>query len=78
MLLYFAENVDLLGRYPADEFERTIRYELPLFVTKNPALRQFLDRLIHQVEEWLATCEIKKLGSSNMIKFLKGFLLFFS
>ncbi|CAJ0567806.1 unnamed protein product, partial [Mesorhabditis spiculigera] len=49
------------GIYPADSFKREKKYNLPLYVTADPKLLEFLEPLFKQVEDFLAKKLLKKL-----------------
>lgn len=49
------------GIYPADEFEQKKKYGLPLMVTKDAAVRQYLNRVLSQIQTWLMNGDIQKL-----------------
>lgn len=62
-MLDYAVNSILYQRgiYPPEEFEQTKHYGLPLFITRDPGLRSYLDTVVGQMKEWLVSAEIKRL-----------------
>jgi len=60
---YYAVNSVLYQRgiYPPDEFEQTKKYGLPLLISKDKGVKQFIDRVMAQSSEWLMKNDIKKL-----------------
>lgn len=49
------------GIYPEDEFEQKKKYGLPLLVTKDAGVRQYLNRVLSQIQTWLMNGDIQKL-----------------
>eukprot|EP01128_Nolandella_sp_AFSM9_P012781 TRINITY_DN960_c1_g1_i1.p1 TRINITY_DN960_c1_g1~~TRINITY_DN960_c1_g1_i1.p1 ORF type:complete len:218 (+),score=75.62 TRINITY_DN960_c1_g1_i1:68-655(+) len=49
------------GIYPPDEFERVKQYGLPLLVSKQKQVKQFIHNALNQSEEWLLSNDIKKI-----------------
>ncbi|PAV63641.1 hypothetical protein WR25_05804 [Diploscapter pachys] len=49
------------GVYPGDSFKREKKYGLPLMVTQDAKLQQFLTPLLKQVEFWLYKKKLKRL-----------------
>ncbi|ORE08887.1 DNA-binding protein [Rhizopus microsporus var. microsporus] len=49
------------GIYPSDDFDVTTKYGMNTVVTNNPELRQYIDKIIKQIEIWLKSNSISKL-----------------
>ncbi|VDN56382.1 unnamed protein product [Dracunculus medinensis] len=49
------------GIYPAHSFVRETKYGLPLLVTKDPKLQNFLSPLLKQIQYWLQKKQLKRL-----------------
>ncbi|KAJ8660411.1 hypothetical protein O0I10_003869 [Lichtheimia ornata] len=49
------------GVYPREDFRISKKYGIPLFVTTNPELKDYIDQVIGQVRDWMKSNKISKL-----------------
>eukprot|EP00947_MAST-08B_sp_MAST-8B-sp1_P003211 g3211.t1 len=49
------------GIYPPDQFVHTQKYGLSMLVTQDQDLKDYLDKVLGQLEQWLAAGEVQKL-----------------
>ena len=59
----FAVNTILYQRavYPPESFAQVAKYGLPMMITKDEPLKQYLGAVLSQLANWLGTGEVKKL-----------------
>ncbi|CAH2300668.1 mitotic spindle assembly checkpoint MAD2A, partial [Pelobates cultripes] len=49
------------GIYPAETFTRLQKYGLTLLVSTDPDLKDYLNKVVEQLKEWLYKCQVQKL-----------------
>jgi mitotic spindle assembly checkpoint protein MAD2 len=49
------------GIYPSEDFEQKKKYGLALMVTKDAGVRQYLNKVLSQIQSWLMSGDIQKL-----------------
>ncbi|XP_030385342.1 mitotic spindle assembly checkpoint protein MAD2A [Scaptodrosophila lebanonensis] len=50
------------GIYPAENFDNTQQYGLTILMSKDPKIKEFLQNVLKQTEEWLAKNMINKIS----------------
>eukprot|EP01132_Coremiostelium_polycephalum_P002185 gene2185-2688_t len=50
-----------LGLYPPESFSRVAKYGLPILVTSDQGLKDYLENVLKQLSEWLLTGDVQKL-----------------
>eukprot|EP00039_Didymoeca_costata_P020451 m.341308 g.341308 ORF g.341308 m.341308 type:complete len:203 (-) comp19992_c0_seq1:166-774(-) len=62
---FFAYGVNSIlyqrGIYPCDQFERKQKYGLTLLVTSDPDLKNYINRVLGQLNDWLNTKIVQKV-----------------
>ncbi|XP_006639272.1 mitotic spindle assembly checkpoint protein MAD2A isoform X1 [Lepisosteus oculatus] len=49
------------GIYPPETFTRVTHYDMPLYVTTDPKLKNYLTNVVGQLKDWLVDCTVQKL-----------------
>ncbi|XP_053317410.1 mitotic spindle assembly checkpoint protein MAD2A [Spea bombifrons] len=49
------------GIYPPETFTRIQKYGLTLLVSTDPELKDYLNRVVEQLKDWLHKCQVQKL-----------------
>ncbi|EAL70554.1 hypothetical protein ACTFIW_011916 [Dictyostelium discoideum] len=49
------------GLYPPESFTRVAKYGLPILVTNDQSLKDYLDNVLKQLSEWLLSGDVQKL-----------------
>eukprot|EP00933_Yihiella_yeosuensis_P041464 TRINITY_DN35862_c0_g1_i1.p1 TRINITY_DN35862_c0_g1~~TRINITY_DN35862_c0_g1_i1.p1 ORF type:complete len:213 (+),score=30.07 TRINITY_DN35862_c0_g1_i1:117-755(+) len=49
------------GVYPDEKFTKTVKYGLPVYVTQDEGLQEYLGEVLRQLKSWMMCCQVKKL-----------------
>lgn len=49
------------GIYPPETFTRVQKYGLTLLVSTDPELKEYLNKVVEQLKDWLYRCQVQKL-----------------